>query len=140
MTVQRDDVQRKHRGAYNELAACQWLLAQGYEVFRNVSPYGMVDIVAVRGDEILKIDVKSDGGCLGRGQVGKGIAVLHVSDDGTFELDRSPIVLRNSFATCVGCGQTFRKRAGTQKWCSRRCKPAAPDNLSIPDFLRRLTA
>jgi hypothetical protein len=121
MTVQRDGVEKKHRGAYNELAACQWLLAQGYEVFRNVSPYGLVDVVAVRGDEILKIDVKSDGGSLLRKQTGKGIAVLHVSEDGTCELDRSPPVLRDSFATCVGCGQTFKKRAGTQKWCSRRC-------------------
>jgi hypothetical protein len=36
----------KHVGARSELIACEWLLAQGYEVFRNVSAHGPIDIIA----------------------------------------------------------------------------------------------
>jgi hypothetical protein len=47
------------KGAHSELIACAWLLDQGYDVYRNVSPVGMVDIIAIKGDEHLKIDVKT---------------------------------------------------------------------------------
>lgn len=47
------------KGAVSELAACIWLLSNNYEVFRNVTPNGKIDIVAVKGDELIKIDVKS---------------------------------------------------------------------------------
>jgi hypothetical protein len=52
---------RKHRGAQSELIASAWLLEQGYEVFRNVSANGIVDIVAynmANGDFVL-VDVKT---------------------------------------------------------------------------------
>lgn len=47
------------RGAAHELLACAWLLSKGYEVFRNVSVTGPVDLVAIKGDEKLLIDVKT---------------------------------------------------------------------------------
>ncbi len=49
----------KHVGALSEVAACAWLLSQGYEVFRNVSPHGPADILVweVQTDEVTKIDV-----------------------------------------------------------------------------------
>lgn len=49
----------KHRGATSELIAAAWLLRQGYEVFRNVSQHGEADLVAIKGDEVIQIDVKT---------------------------------------------------------------------------------
>lgn len=49
----------KHRGAHSELAACVWLLEQGYEVFRNISQHGSTDIVAIKYDCVVRIDVKT---------------------------------------------------------------------------------
>lgn len=51
-------VPQKHRGAWAELVAVAWLLERGYEVFRNVSSCGPVDIVALKGGETVLIDVK----------------------------------------------------------------------------------
>ena len=47
------------RGAVSELTATVWLLEQGYEVYRNVSPEGPFDLVAVKPGETLFIDVKT---------------------------------------------------------------------------------
>ena len=57
--VRRTSVTRqKHRGGWAEVVACAWLLEQGYDVFRNVSATGPIDVVAVKGRETLYIDVK----------------------------------------------------------------------------------
>lgn len=51
----------KHRGAYAEHLAIIWLVKEGYEVFRNISPHGACDIVAFKNDfsEKILIDVKT---------------------------------------------------------------------------------
>ena len=51
-------VMKKHRGALSELRACAWLLEQGYEVFRNVSDRGCIDVVALKDGETFYFDVK----------------------------------------------------------------------------------
>jgi len=51
----------KHMGARSELIACAWLIEQGYEVFRNVSQHGLADVIALKGDLIFKIDIKTWG-------------------------------------------------------------------------------
>jgi Holliday junction resolvase-like predicted endonuclease len=51
-----------HRGAANEMLAAGWLMKQGWLVCRNVSPTGIVDLMALRvGDEVEigRFDVKS---------------------------------------------------------------------------------
>lgn len=51
-----------HKGTLSELKGCVWLLEQGYDVFRNISPSGKVDIIAIKfGNpyEMMLIDVKS---------------------------------------------------------------------------------
>ncbi len=49
-----------HKGAWAELQAASWLLRQGYEVCRNVSQCGPVDLVAIRRDgKMFLIDVKT---------------------------------------------------------------------------------
>jgi Holliday junction resolvase-like predicted endonuclease len=55
------NLQRKHKGARSELVASAWLLNQGYEVFRNVSQHGLIDIIAVKDGKTLFLDVKSAG-------------------------------------------------------------------------------
>lgn len=51
----------KHKGTNAELKVSSWLLEQGYEVFRNVSPFGAVDIIARHPEtgELFLIDVKT---------------------------------------------------------------------------------
>ena len=49
----------KHKGAHSEHLAITWLLSQGYDVFRNVSPHGHADLIAWLGDDVIKIDVKT---------------------------------------------------------------------------------
>lgn len=54
------DLSPSTKGALAEFKAITWLAERGYEVFRNVTPDGPVDLVAVhfeRGETIL-IDVK----------------------------------------------------------------------------------
>ena len=52
-------IEPKHKGAVNELRATAWLIGLGYEVCRNVSQHGPVDLVAIRGDEVVLVDVKA---------------------------------------------------------------------------------
>jgi hypothetical protein len=101
-------VGRKHRGAYSEIIACAWLLESGYEVFRNMSSHGPIDIVAMKGRETLYIDVKTltmemmtkkgrvgegngRGGQLRPEQKAAGVIPLYVSPDGICSFDREKI-------------------------------------------------
>ena len=52
--------EHKHKGARSELIACAWLLEQGYEVYRNVSQHGKVDLIAIKNDKMVYVDVKTD--------------------------------------------------------------------------------
>lgn len=49
------------KGAVSELRACIWLMDRGYVVFRNVSPCGLADLVAIHfpTKQTLLIEVKS---------------------------------------------------------------------------------
>ena len=50
----------KHRGARAELIGAAWLLARGYEVFRNVSDKGDVDLVGIKPNgDVELFDVKT---------------------------------------------------------------------------------
>jgi Holliday junction resolvase len=78
----------KHRGARTELAACIYLLGEGYEVFRNISASGSADLIAWKGDEVLRIDVKSGKSAkLTPKQEKEGVVILHVDENGHCELD-----------------------------------------------------
>ena len=47
------------KGDYVEHLAICWLYEQGYEVFRNCSCVGDVDMIATKGSSVVKIDVKT---------------------------------------------------------------------------------
>jgi hypothetical protein len=124
---------KKHRGAHNELTAAIWLLKQGYEVFRNVSAFGAVDFVATKGDEVLKIDVK--GGLFhpdGRGnaprlspeQITAGIKCLVVYPDG-----QCAFVESRPYLEVVQCRSCERKlRTVREDFLCSRCRNKAPNN------------
>lgn len=46
-------------GAMSEYTAIVWLYSKGYEVFRNTSPCGDTDMIAIKAGEFIKIDVKT---------------------------------------------------------------------------------
>jgi len=47
------------KGDLVEIKAVVWLWEQGYEVFRNLGCTGAIDMVAIKEEEVIKIDVKS---------------------------------------------------------------------------------
>lgn len=84
---------KKHRGSHSQLRAELWLLEQGYEVFRNVSAHGPIDLVAIKDDQVLKLDVKTaitvspnSALRLKPEQEAQGIKALLVKADGSFEI------------------------------------------------------
>lgn len=70
------------KGAISEHIATAWLLQSGYDVFRNVSPNGRADILAVnwKTDETIRVDVKSQGFTLVEGEGGEMGAALRERD------------------------------------------------------------
>lgn len=61
------------KGSISEHLATAWLLQSGYDVFRNVSPNGRADLLAVDWDEdeTIRVDVKSEGFTLVEGEGGE---------------------------------------------------------------------
>ena len=47
------------KGDFAEYYAVTWLWDQGYEVFQNSGCTGPVDMIALKGDEVILIDVKT---------------------------------------------------------------------------------
>lgn len=50
--------EKKHKGAWAELMACQWLLSRRFDVFKNTSHFGPVDVIGIRDGEVRLFDVK----------------------------------------------------------------------------------
>jgi Holliday junction resolvase len=91
---------KKHVGARSELIACAWLLAEGYEVFRNVSPHGHIDIIALKDGKTFYFDVKT----LQKGarhlpsqQIAQGVLPLTVTATGQCSIEWSPKSQRRRF-------------------------------------------
>ena len=119
-------MRNKHEGARSELIAIAWLLSQGYEVFRNVSPFGIVDIIAIRNTEWLKFDVKTTKPQkkirLSMSQIENGILPLYVYPDGTCAIDYEPASkLPTEVKQCICCGKSFETNRKTKKYCSKKC-------------------
>jgi hypothetical protein len=115
------DAPLKHRGAYNEHLAIAWLIAQGYEVFRNVSAHGIIDIIACRGAETIRLDVKSRavGSTNNRSaQLEAGVKLLVVGRSGTFEIIDLPVPARR---VCVVCTSEFTPKKMHHFTCSPAC-------------------
>ena len=119
-------MERKHRGAHSELIACAWLLSQGYEVFRNVSPCGLTDLVTLRDGVLQRFDVKTVAKhrnnlpFLSDAQIKEGVIPLYVYDSGKCVALTNSLPRRRE-ASCARCGVAFVQRKAWQKFCSREC-------------------
>jgi hypothetical protein len=131
LSFQETKVDRKHIGAHHELIAIIWLLKQGFEVFRNVSQHGIIDIIAIKGNETLRLDVKgagyrTDGSqeqkALSSEQINSGVKCLRVFPDGQCSIDFDPplkgAVVTTS--TCLECSKPIvHSPSHPQKFCSK---------------------
>lgn len=86
------------KGAISEHIATAWLLATGYDVFRNVSPNGKADLLAVNWveDETFRVDVKSECFTLKPGEAGDMGASLRKRAEGNKGFDIRYLVVKNN--------------------------------------------
>jgi hypothetical protein len=121
-----EDIQHRHKGALGEMIAISFLLGAGYEVFRNISQHGPMDLVAYKDGIMTPIDVKTKNvmrnialSCTAE-QFSIGVKFIIVSPDGSCKIV-DPEPPRQSVATCVVCGIEFCPRRRRQLYCGRRC-------------------
>lgn len=118
---------KKHRGARNEMIACAYMLELGYEVFRNISQHGIVDLVAMKNDEVLLLDVKASHSTRDRApsrrandeQRRRGIVWLNVFEDGRCAISKPAPELAQK--QCLQCEQSFNPTKEKQRFCCRGC-------------------
>jgi len=116
-----DGAQDKHRGACHEALAAAWLLKQGYDVFRNVSAHGLVDIMAMKDGEVHKFDVKGDTGSrLSPEQEALNVEILRVLPDGACEIWKR---YSRDTVNCHHCSEPIPDHR--IKYCSPACRYAA---------------
>ena len=124
-------IHRKHAGARSEMIACVWLLDQGYEVFRNVSQCGLIDVVAIKGGEVLRLDIKGKKSGtastrLKKAQIEAGVRCLSVVDGVCTIHDLNVDVSKER--TCRRCKKAFipapkKPRQQLCIICRRSCSP-----------------
>jgi hypothetical protein len=112
---------KKHKGAVTELQASAWLIANGYEVFRNVSQHGPIDLVAIKEGEPIYLDAKTTPS--GRrsatdDQQRLGVKFITPAENGDFVIVDPPP--RREEALCGQCGRRF-KPCDRRKYCGIQC-------------------
>lgn len=118
------------RGDLAELIACQWLLMQGYEVFRNICCTGHADIIAHKKDENpIVIDVGVIGyinGCITDNKSinaqyrNKNVSVLYVMPDGSCKWRHDIENFKDIEQLCTVCGIAFiSKKSLNEKRCTK---------------------
>lgn len=117
-------------GAYNELVATVWLLKQGYDVFRNISAHGPIDLIAVNriSGETILFDVKA---CdyslageprfskLSEPQVHLGVKCLGVFPEGLCRINQE--IQKIIMSDCKQCQKQFEQKRQRQVYCSQNC-------------------
>ena len=126
--LNRADVQPKHRGGWAEMVACCWLLQRGYEVFRNVSAHGSIDVVAIKDGEVFKFDVKgitqnySGTPSLKEEQLQIGVKALVVYEDGRVIIVDNQVSSKSASRVCAHCEKTYSPKRRNQIYCSVYCQ------------------
>ena len=119
---------KMEQGAISELTVCAWLLKQGYEVYRNVSFFGKVDIVAYKDGEYFAFDVKTarrHRPKLKAAQLRRGIRPLYVLADETVVHESPPKEPTLIEKVCKGCGKPFQSKFEiryTKLFCTQSCR------------------
>lgn len=104
------------KGAIGEHLATAWLMARGYDVFRNVAPNGRADLIAVDWvkDETIRVDVKSSGfSAVGGSPMASGNRAVIERNKG---FDIRYLVVQDD-GDCI--------------WYTEEGKPAANDNTPV---------
>jgi hypothetical protein len=122
-------MEQKHKGAHSELTACAWLLRQGYEVFRNVSQHGLIDIIAIKDGKTLLLDVKSGPSLasvsVSPEQAASGVGILFVDNEQCIIVDSPRVRGAWTERNCSYCEQAFMpqgQKGSIQKFCSDTCR------------------
>lgn len=68
----RAEIGKGNSGAYSELITTAVLLKHGYYVFRNVGPHGPCDLIALKNNECLRVEVKTEVPCSKQIPIHKG--------------------------------------------------------------------
>lgn len=117
-------IERRHKGALGELRASAWLLELGYQVFRNLSSHGAIDIIGIKHGKVEFFDVKSfQGGNIpyaNEEAASLGVKFILAKTDGSFEIVTPPE--RIGPRPCVYCGNSFQPTLPTRLYCSNSCR------------------
>jgi hypothetical protein len=118
---------RKHKGSVGELTACIWLLKAGYEVFRNVSQHGEIDLVAIRDGVIYLLDASSEPNrSLSETQAKMNVKRISALPDGTCQIETNTRVRsvprQYTCAQCKNPFKGFRKQGMKNYFCSFACR------------------
>ncbi len=128
-----DNMNTSKKGAVAEYMAANWLLSKGYEVFKNLTPTGKVDIIAWKGEEMHLIDValcsrsKRTGGYsdnkkgVAESNAHLGIKILCVLDTGDC-VWRDDLFKSFPDKKCHQCGNTFTPTKGNEVVCGDNCR------------------
>ena len=120
---------KKHRGAWAELIACAWLLENGYDVFRNVSQHGEIDIIGTKDGDVTYFDVKTvyklkqSGSRLSPAQIAVGIKPIYITRNGECRIDFDPQSTQRVKIQCGYCTRYFMPRSAhaQNRFCSAVC-------------------
>lgn len=121
----------RHKGAANEMAAIAWLLKRGYEVFRNVSQHGPIDLIAYKDGVTLLLDVKSKKSELTKmkpEQYAIGVRFIAPENDGFIIFEQQPPELNS----CKKCGKLCRRH-----YCSSYCRKKTYNETKKQQKIRR---
>lgn len=130
----KNEIEERMIGARNELLATVWLLNQGYQVFRNVSAHGPIDIIGLKDGKFEHFDVKMayrnrDYGPrrirVTEDQASLGVKIIRVYEDETCDVDDDPITKGSQIdlgrGRCNRCGTEFVINHYLRRTCSKKC-------------------
>lgn len=116
------DMTPNRKGTIAEAIAVPWLLLQGYEVYKNVSVWGKVDLIILKDGHATFVDVAfcQDGNDpkLSHSREGLDIDYLYVAEDGSCHWRHD--VMKTEKRLCTGCKKEFEvKEKSSRKWCGK---------------------
>lgn len=112
------------KGALAEIIACKWLLMEGYSVYKNISSWGVADVIVMLHNELIAVDIAvasqlndSKKICAEqRIKDGHNVKYLYVLSDGSCKWRDE--MFKMAIKICVCCKREFNeKEKSTKKRC-----------------------